>query len=164
VSYDIILICYLRRDKDMAVKNRLKVILAEKRIQQNELAQAIGVTKATMSNIINEKQGATLETAFDIAEFLGVKVDDIFYKVKPQENAEEDFIKLLNNIDIIYDMYEKQNLTRDGLIKVAQFFVDEFIKKYGALLIDVYLINLGEGKLDVSINERMLEVFQGIRY
>lgn len=65
----------------MTIKNRLKVILAEKRISQNELAEQLEINRSTLFNIISSKQNCTLETALDIAKALNISVEDIFYKI-----------------------------------------------------------------------------------
>jgi DNA-binding XRE family transcriptional regulator len=63
----------------MPVKNRLKEILDEKGIKQVWLAEKIGVTRGTISNIINNRYATTIELGFKIAEILNVDFDDIFY-------------------------------------------------------------------------------------
>jgi putative transcriptional regulator len=61
------------------VKNKLKKILKEKGIKQQMLAELVGLSKQTISNIVNNRYTPTLETAFIIAYYLNMKIDDIFY-------------------------------------------------------------------------------------
>lgn len=61
------------------VKNRLKEILEERGIKQTWLAKQVGVTRQTMSNLINNRFCPSLDIAFKIANVLGLKLDDVFY-------------------------------------------------------------------------------------
>jgi putative transcriptional regulator len=61
------------------VKNRLKEILEERGIKQTWLAEQVGVTRQTMSNLINNRFCPSLDIAFKIANVLGLKLDDVFY-------------------------------------------------------------------------------------
>lgn len=64
------------------LKNRLKVLLAEKEMKHWEFADAMGVTRNTASNWVTGKSNPSLEQCFDIADFFGVKVTDIWMKVE----------------------------------------------------------------------------------
>lgn len=64
------------------IKNRLKEILDERGIKQIWLAEQIGISYKTLSNIINGRYNTSLDIAFKIADVLNVKVDDIFYLEK----------------------------------------------------------------------------------
>jgi len=61
------------------LKNQLKEILDQKRIKQKDLANKLGITTPTMSNIINNRYPCTIEIGFRIAETLGLRFTDIFY-------------------------------------------------------------------------------------
>lgn len=61
------------------LKNQLKEILEQKRIKQKELANKLEITTATMSNIINNRYGTSIELGFKIAMTLGLQFTDIFY-------------------------------------------------------------------------------------
>lgn len=63
----------------MAVKNRLKEILDERGLKQNWLAERAGVTKQTMSNLINNRFSVSLESAMRIAKALDLTIEDIFH-------------------------------------------------------------------------------------
>ena len=64
----------------MVVKNRLKEILDERGIKQTWLAEQVGVTRQTMSNLIKNRYTTSMEIAFKISKVLGVDLIDIFYE------------------------------------------------------------------------------------
>jgi putative transcriptional regulator len=66
----------------MAVKNRLKEIIDERGIKQVWLAEQVGISYKTLSNIIGGRYNTSLDVALKIADVLNVKVDDIFYLEK----------------------------------------------------------------------------------
>lgn len=63
----------------MQVKNNLKEILKERGIKQTWLAEQVGVTRATISNICNDKFLTSIELGFKIAKALDMDFNDIFY-------------------------------------------------------------------------------------
>ena len=63
----------------MTVKNRLKMILDERGIKQNWLSEKAGITKQTMSNLINNRFNVSLESAIKIVKALDLKIEDVFY-------------------------------------------------------------------------------------
>ena len=60
--------------KDM---NRLKVVLAETKRTNRWLAEQLGKDQATVSKWCTNTSQPSLETLFQIAEVLGVKVQDV---------------------------------------------------------------------------------------
>jgi putative transcriptional regulator len=60
------------------VKNRLKVLRAEKNWSQAELADRVGVVRQTIVAIENGKYGPSLELAFKISKVFGKPVEEIF--------------------------------------------------------------------------------------
>lgn len=68
--------------KSGRVKNNLKEILIKKGLSQVELANAVEITRATISNIINNKFQTSMEMGFRIAEYLDVPITEIFYYEK----------------------------------------------------------------------------------
>ena len=64
----------------MTVKNRLKEILDERGIKQNWLAEQVGITKQTMSNLIKNRFTTSMDIAFKIAKVLNMEITDIFYE------------------------------------------------------------------------------------
>lgn len=66
----------------MGVKNRLKEILEQKGIKQSWLANQVGLTTPTMSNLINNRHQTNIDIAFKIADILQVDITDIFIYTK----------------------------------------------------------------------------------
>jgi putative transcriptional regulator len=60
------------------MKNRIKVYRAMRDITQEKLATDIGVTRKTINAIENGKYDPSLPLAFKIAEYFGVKIEEIF--------------------------------------------------------------------------------------
>lgn len=56
---------------------RLRQLLIDEGISQMELAEIIGVSGATISNYINEKQAPTMEVIVNIAYEFKVTIDDL---------------------------------------------------------------------------------------
>lgn len=69
----------------MNVKNRIRELrFAAGEMTQQQLADAIGVTRQTVNAIEGGKYSPTLEVAFAIAAALGVKLDDVFQYEAPK--------------------------------------------------------------------------------
>jgi putative transcriptional regulator len=69
----------------MRVKNRIRELrFAAGEMTQQQLADAIGVTRQTVNAIEGGKYSPTLEVAFAIAEALGVRLDDAFQYDAPR--------------------------------------------------------------------------------
>ena len=62
----------------MAVKNKLKVYRAMRRLTQQELADKIGVSRQTVIAIEGNKYLPSLGLAFKIAKLFQLKIEDIF--------------------------------------------------------------------------------------
>ena len=61
------------------IKNRIRELrYAAGEMTQQALADAIGVTRQTINAIEGEKYSPTLEVAFEIAQALGVSLDQVF--------------------------------------------------------------------------------------
>jgi putative transcriptional regulator len=58
--------------------NRLHVFRAERRMTQEQLAQEVGVTRATIVSIEGSNYNPSLELAFRIARYFGVDINAIF--------------------------------------------------------------------------------------
>ena len=69
------------------VKNRLKVILDERGIKRDWMADKVGISYKTLSNLTQNKYNTSLAVALKIAYILKLPVDKIFYmeKVKGEE-------------------------------------------------------------------------------
>ena len=57
---------------------KIKVLRQERRIQQTELAQAVGISQTHLSNIENGKSAVTLENLLKIRSALDCKMKDFF--------------------------------------------------------------------------------------
>ena len=60
------------------MKNRLKVLRAEKKLTQEELVLIIGVSRQTINAIEKEKFDPSLPTSFLIAQLFELKNEDVF--------------------------------------------------------------------------------------
>ena len=63
----------------LKVENRVHVLRAEKRISQGELAEEVGVTRATINAIEGEGYNPSLELAFRIARYFEVPIETLFF-------------------------------------------------------------------------------------
>ena len=62
----------------LKISNNIRVLRAEKRISQEQLAQEIQVTRATIGSIEKGKYNPSLELAFRIARYFEKDINDIF--------------------------------------------------------------------------------------
>jgi putative transcriptional regulator len=60
------------------VKNRLRVLRAERDWTQANLAERLGVSRQTVNALETEKYDPSLPLAFRIARLFGVKIEDVF--------------------------------------------------------------------------------------
>ena len=60
------------------MKNRIKVLRAEKNWSQAELAERIGIARQSLNAIENGKADPSLPLGMRIAKVFGVKVEDVF--------------------------------------------------------------------------------------
>ncbi len=60
------------------IMSRLHVLRAEKRMTQEKLAEAVGVTRATIIAIEKGNYNPSLELAFKLAHFFNVGIEEIF--------------------------------------------------------------------------------------
>ncbi|MBR6275305.1 MAG: helix-turn-helix transcriptional regulator [Lachnospiraceae bacterium] len=60
------------------MKNRVEKLRKEKGLNQEEFAKALKVSRQTVSSIENGKYNPSLDLAFDIAEFFGRTIEEIF--------------------------------------------------------------------------------------
>lgn len=97
------------------INNRLKEILAKKNIKQKDLVMETGVTKATISNIVNNKFEPSIGLVFKISQYLDTPIEEIFYE-------EDDFIKMINAPSIERTVYRI-----NGVILVNEKFEEQYI-------------------------------------
>ena len=71
---------YRRGDRDpaLSVKNRLKVLRAERDWSQAELADQLSVSRQTVNALETGKYDPSLPLAFKIAELFGTRIEDVF--------------------------------------------------------------------------------------
>ncbi len=68
----------MARGRGIDVKNRLRVLRAERNWSQAELAEALGVSRQTINAIEVEKYDPSLPLAFKMARLFGTHIEDIF--------------------------------------------------------------------------------------
>lgn len=60
------------------MENRLRVLRAERRWTQADLAKALGVSRQTVNAIEGGKYDPSLPLAFKIARVFGARIEDVF--------------------------------------------------------------------------------------
>ena len=60
------------------MKNRLRVLRAEREWSQAELAQRLGVSRQTVNAIETEKYDPSLPLAFAVAKVFGKLIEEVF--------------------------------------------------------------------------------------
>ena len=73
----------------LAIKNTVHVLRAEKRISQQDLADAIGVTRATINAIEGRNYNPSLELAFRIAMVFAVPLEQVFFYDAKDESSKQ---------------------------------------------------------------------------
>lgn len=68
------------------MKNRLKILGAEKKLTQEELASIIGVSRQTINAIEKEKFHPSLPTSFLISQLFELPIEKIFLFEKSKES------------------------------------------------------------------------------
>jgi putative transcriptional regulator len=62
----------------LSVKNRLRVLRAERRWSQALLAERLGVSRQTVNAIENERYDPSLPLAFTIARVFELSIEEVF--------------------------------------------------------------------------------------
>jgi putative transcriptional regulator len=62
------------------MKNRIRVLRAEKGWSQAELAEKVGISRNSINAVENDKFDPSLPLAFRIAEIFGLKIEDVFLR------------------------------------------------------------------------------------
>ena len=60
------------------MKNRIQELRREQKIRQEDLADAVGVTRQTIISLENGRYNASLQLAYKIAKYFGRQIEDIF--------------------------------------------------------------------------------------
>ena len=60
------------------MKNRIEEIRKERGIRQEEFAKSMGVSRQTISSLENGRYNPSLDLAFAIAAYFGLRIEEIF--------------------------------------------------------------------------------------
>ena len=60
------------------MKNRIRELRKEKNVTQDDLANAVSVTRQTIISLENGKYNASLQLAHKIAKYFNLSIEDIF--------------------------------------------------------------------------------------
>lgn len=71
------------------MKNRIRVLRAERRWSQADLAERVGVSRNSINSIENGKFDPSLPLAFRIADAFGLTVEEVFLR----EGADTEALK-----------------------------------------------------------------------
>lgn len=85
MTYDLVKISLLGAKK-LSVVNHIREIREEKKIPQKEMAQALGVSRQTMTAIEKGKYNPSLELSLKIAAYFDRPFDEIFIWMKGRIN------------------------------------------------------------------------------
>ncbi|MBQ8176601.1 MAG: helix-turn-helix transcriptional regulator [Oscillospiraceae bacterium] len=70
------------------MKTRIQELRKARRISQEELALAVGVTRQTITSLECEKYTASLVLAYKIAKFFGLTIEEVFDFTEVDENEQ----------------------------------------------------------------------------
>ena len=71
------------------LKSRLREIRTERGISRGKLADAVGIRRETVNRIEAEEYNPSLWNVLEIAEYLGVRVEDLYYFEDDGEEKEK---------------------------------------------------------------------------
>lgn len=60
------------------MKTRIQTLRKQRKMTQDELAKAVGVTRQTIISLENEKYTASLVLAYKIAKIFDLTIEDVF--------------------------------------------------------------------------------------
>jgi len=69
---------FLKQESNFKLTSRLHVFRAESRITQQELADAVGVTRGTIVSIEKGNYNPSLELAFKLSQYFSTNIESIF--------------------------------------------------------------------------------------
>ena len=69
------------------MKNRLKVLRAERDWSQEELGKRVGVSRQAINAIEREKYDPSLPLAFKLADVFGLTIEDVFVRDEGGEGS-----------------------------------------------------------------------------
>lgn len=67
------------------MRNRIRVLRAERALSQAGLAERVGVSRQSMNAIENDRHDPSVTLAFAIARALGVALTDVFQDEEPDK-------------------------------------------------------------------------------
>ncbi len=67
------------------MNNNVESLRKERGLNQEEFAKALKVSRQTISSIENGKYNPSLDLAFEIANFFGMTIEEIFYYEKGEK-------------------------------------------------------------------------------
>ena len=70
------------------MKNRLEALRRQRAIRQEDLAQALGVSRQTVISLEKGKYNPSLALAFKLARYFGLPIEDIFDDSDEYPNAQ----------------------------------------------------------------------------
>lgn len=68
------------------LQTRIQELRKARKITQNELADAVNVTRQTIISLENGRYNASLVLAHKIAQFFGISIEEIFIFDEEEEN------------------------------------------------------------------------------
>lgn len=71
------------------MENRVEEMRKDLGLKQEEFAKAIKVSRQTVSSIETGKYNPSLELAFEISNFFGKKIEEIFVYERSEKNEEQ---------------------------------------------------------------------------
>ena len=77
-----------KSENKLIIMNRLHVFRAEQRLTQAQLAESLGITRATIIAIEGGNYNPSLELAFRIADFFKTDINSIFW-IKENDHNEK---------------------------------------------------------------------------
>lgn len=72
--------------KEVRMRNRLEALRKERGLKQEELAAALAVSRQTIGSLENGRYNPSIQLAFKIARYFGLRVEDIFIDEEDEEN------------------------------------------------------------------------------
>lgn len=78
----------LCEERCLVLKTRIAELRRQRRISQVELADAVGVTRQTITSIECEKYVASLPIAYRIAKFFNLSIEEVFDLKENDKNGE----------------------------------------------------------------------------
>ena len=71
------------------MKNRVEQLRKEKGLNQDEFAKLLRVSRQTISSIERGKYNPSLDLAFEIADFFGMTIEEIFQYERGEHHEEK---------------------------------------------------------------------------